>query len=62
MSSIVEVGIDQPTPEITITGNKFTDDIECSDDVRNGIAIKANLVDNTFKGQVVALTDDGSSR
>jgi hypothetical protein len=60
--SIGEEGVDQPTPEITIANNKFTNDMSISTFfVRNGTATEANLTGNTFVGKVVPLSGDGSS-
>jgi len=54
-------GVTQRTPEISIKGNKFTNDqtIETIF-VKNMTATEAILVGNTLKGKVVPLSGDGS--
>jgi hypothetical protein len=59
---IGEEGVDQPTSEITITGNKFTNDLPMQTTfIRNGTATEANLTGNTLKGKVEALNGDGKT-
>jgi len=61
--SIGEEGVSQPTPEITIANNKFTNDLPMETlFVRNGTATPAKLTGNTFVGKVVPLSGDGSSQ
>ena len=56
-------GVTQPTGEITIHGNNFTNDQNRPTTfVRNMTATPADLSGNVFKGQVVPLDGDGKVR
>ena len=56
-------GVDQATPEISITGNRFTNDGDYRTAfVDNVTATEATLRNNTLHGPVDALKGDGSSR
>ena len=60
--SIGEEGVTQPTPEITVSGNKFRNDMNIETIfVRNGTATDAVLTNNTFTGKIIPLSGDGSS-
>lgn len=59
--SIGEDGVQQPTPEITITDNKFNNDVnKRTVFILNDTATRAKLTGNTFSGQVQPLSGDGS--
>jgi Right handed beta helix region len=59
--TIGEEGVRQPTPEITIADNKFTNDMPYPTVfVRNLTATPAKLTGNTFTGRVTPLSGDGS--
>jgi hypothetical protein len=59
--SIGEEGVTQPTEEIVISGNKFTNDLNVTTIfVRNGTATEAVLTGNTLSKKVTALAGDGS--
>lgn len=61
--SIGEEGVDRPTPEIRITGNKFrNDNSHRTVFLRNLTATPAVLTGNTFIGDVQPLSGDGSVR
>ena len=56
-------GVDQATPEITVTGNRFTNDGDYRTAfVDNVTATEATLRNNTLHGPVDALKGDGSTR
>lgn len=56
-------GVSQPTDEITISGNNFSNDqARPTTFVRNMTATPANLSGNVFKGQVIPLDGDGKVR
>jgi hypothetical protein len=62
--TIGEEGVDQPTPEITIEHNKFTNDMPFPTVfIRNGTATEAKLTGNTLGGggKITPLTGDGST-
>jgi hypothetical protein len=62
--TIGEEGVNQPTPEITIANNKFTNDMPFPTIfVRNGTATEANLTGNTLggSGKITPLTGDGAT-
>ena len=59
--SIGEEGVDQPTSEIVLDNNSFTNDMSVETlFVRNGTATEAQLAGNRFKGSVKPLSGDGS--
>jgi hypothetical protein len=59
--SIGAEGVTHRTAELTISGNKFTNDQDRETVfVRNMTATEAVLTGNTFKGKVVPLVGDGS--
>jgi len=59
--SIGEEGIENPTGEITVANNKFTNDLSVETIfVRNGTATEAKLTGNTLKGKVKPVDGDGS--
>lgn len=61
--SIGAEGVTQPTAEITIENNKFTNDQPRDTTfVRNLTATEASLIGNTLKGRVTALVGDGRVR
>jgi len=61
--SIGVEGVDQPTQEITIEGNHFTNDGDYTTAfVNNVTATEAKLTGNTLSGSVVPLRGDGSSQ
>jgi hypothetical protein len=56
-------GVDQPTPEITVQDNRFTNDGDHRTAfVYNLTATEATLRGNTLRGPIDALRGDGSSR
>ena len=58
---IGEEGVKQPTDEITISNNKFTNDIGTQTRfVRNFTATPATLTGNTLTGKITALDGDGA--
>lgn len=58
---IGEEGVDQPTNEIVVEGNKFTNDVgQTTTFVHNITATPAQLSGNVFKGPVRPLEGDGS--
>ncbi len=60
---IGEEGVSQPTAQILISHNTFTDDGPPTSFVRNVTATPAQLVGNVLKGQgVTPLTGDGATR
>jgi hypothetical protein len=61
--SIGAEGVTHRTAELTISGNKFTNDQDRGTVfIRNMTATEAVLTGNTFKGKVVPLVGDGSVR
>jgi len=61
--SIGAEGVDQPTPEITIEGNHFTNDGDYHTNfVVNVTATEALLKGNTLKGAVGPLSGDGANQ
>jgi hypothetical protein len=61
--SIGAEGVTHRTAELTISGNKFTNDQDRETVfIRNLTATEAVLTGNTFKGKVVPLVGDGSVR
>jgi hypothetical protein len=60
--SVGEEGVEQPTEEITIAGNKFANDMKRRTlFVLNVTATEAKLTGNAFSGQVVPLSGNGSN-
>jgi hypothetical protein len=61
--SIGAEGVTHRTAELTISGNKFTNDQNRETVfIRNMTATEAVLTGNTFKGKVVPLVGDGTVR